>query len=307
MSRIALSHHWCDYAPMKDWDDYRLILALHRSKTLRGAAQLMGVNHTTISRRLTQIDRKWGAVLFERTSEGYRATESGFQLINTAIQIENLAYASERHMRSSNTDLSGHIVLSIPGTVAHFLLLEELNMFTKMYPRIELEVVSSYQFANLDRSEADIVIRGTAAPPEHLVGHKLFPYSVALYANKHYVTTKSREDWCLVAPSFDPGWAKGTYYEELPITFISDDPMLRHTVIKEGHAIGRTACYMADRDPSLIRLPDFEPLPTQDLWVLTHPDLRNTPKIKTLMTFLYTKLQSKKDLIVGLRKAAIVA
>jgi DNA-binding transcriptional LysR family regulator len=64
---------------------------------------------------------------------------------------------------------------------------------------------------------------------------------------------------------------------------------------------------MADRDPSLIRLPDFEPLPTQDLWVLTHPDLRNTPKIKTLMTFLYTKLQSKKDLIVDLRKAAIVA
>ena len=299
MSRIALSSHWCNYAPMKDWDDYRLILALHRSKTLRGAAQLMGVNHTTISRRLTQIDRKWGAVIFERTSEGYRATESGLQLINTATQIESLAYASERHIRSSNAELSGNIVLSIPGTVAHFLLLKELSMFTRMYPQIKLEVVSSYQFADLDRSEADIVIRGTAMPPEHLVGHKLFPYAVALYADKHYATTIPRNEWCLVAPSFEPEWIQKTRYADLPITFVSDDPMLRHTMIVQGQAIGRSACYMADPEPNLIRLPDIKPVPAQDLWILTHPDLRNTPKIKTLMAFLYTKLQSKKELIVG--------
>jgi DNA-binding transcriptional LysR family regulator len=285
---------------MKDWDDYRLILALYRSKTLRGTAQLMGVNHTTISRRLTHIDRKWGTTLFERTSDGYRATESGLQLINTATQIEDLDYTSERQIRSANAELSGKVVLSIPGTVAHFLLLEELGMFTKMYPQIELEVVSSYQFADLDRSEADIVIRGTAMPPDHLVGHKLFPYSVALYANKHYVTTKPRKDWCLVAPSFKPEWIKGTVYENLPISFVSDDPMLRHTMIKEGQAIGRNACYMADQEPNLVRLSDFDPIPTQELWVLTHPDLRNTPRIKTLMTFLYTKLQSKKDLILGI-------
>lgn len=288
---------------MKDWDDYRLLLALHRSKTLRGAAQLMGVNHTTISRRLTQIDHKWGTTLFERTSDGYRATESGMQLINTALQIEDLAYSSERYVRSSNTELSGNIVLSIPGTVAHFLLLEELSMFTKMYPQIKLEVVSSYQFADLDRSEADVVIRGTAMPPEHLVGHKLFPYSIALYANKHYATSKPRHDWCLVAPSFEPDWVKGTVYADMPINFISSDPMLRHNVMKKGQAIGRNACYMADQEPELIRLPDFDPTPAQDLWVLTHPDLRNSPKIKTLMTFLYTKLQSKKDLIVGVTAA----
>ncbi len=284
---------------MKDWDDYRLILTLHRSKTLRGAALQLNVNHTTLSRRLVQIDKKWGTKLFERTSDGYTATNAGLQLIQTAEQIEELAYTSERQLRSVDKDLSGDITLSIPGAIAQFLLLEDLNDFSKIYPNINLQIISSYQFADLDRSEADVVIRGTAMPPEHLVGHKLFPYYVAVYADKDYLDSVARDDWCLTAPVAKPEWVEGTSYANLPITFISDDPVLRHQIISKGHAIGRDACYMADQEPNLIRLSDYTAIPGQDLWVLTHPDLRNTPKIKTLMSFLYSKLKAKKDLIVG--------
>ena len=287
---------------MNDWDDFRLILALARSGTLRGTASALQVNHSTVSRRLSTLNKKHGFDLFERTLQGYRPCPATRKLIAAAEEMEAIILSSQRQIRDVEHDLAGDISLSIPDVIGQYLLLDELFDFTRQYPQINLQINSSYQFANLDKSEADVVIRGCNTPPEHLTGHRLFPLYLCLYGSKTLIETVPREQWRWIVAPFQgksPAWIQQTAYADIPVAVTIDDVTLRHKATLAGKGISRGACYMADPTPELMRLPYATPTPQFDLWVLTHPDLKDVPRIKTLMRFLYQTIQSKKNLITG--------
>ncbi len=84
------------------WDDYRLILALHRTGTLRGAAKNLGVNHSTVSRRLACLDPK----LFDRVSGRYRTTPYGAAIVDAAEAMEAASLKAERLARAGNSFVS---------------------------------------------------------------------------------------------------------------------------------------------------------------------------------------------------------
>lgn len=287
---------------MKQWDDFQLILAIHEAASIRGAATILGVNHSTVSRRLAHIERNLPAALFEKTPSGYIATAQGGLVVEQAKKMRQLVLASQRELKSFDSELSGDISLSIPEAIGQYLLLDDLVKFSKHYPLINLKVSSSYQFANLDKNEADVVVRGAQNPPAHLVGYRLFPYCLSLYAQKNYYHNTPRKDlqWiCMPSPEARPAWIAQTAYADLPLGLQFDDITLRHIALLKGHGICRSACFMADAEPELMRLPNAEVTPVSDLWVLTHPDMRNTPKIAKLMLFLCEALKSKKQLITG--------
>ncbi|WP_086934145.1 LysR family transcriptional regulator [Agarilytica rhodophyticola] len=287
---------------MKEWDNYRIVLALHRAKTLRGAADELGVNHATISRRLVQINKFYGSPLFERIPGGYRETELGKELIASALKMEEIAFATERHRRANRPDLSGPIKLSIPPTIARYLIFDELLAFSRLHPKIELTLQVTNRQVNLDRSEADVVIRGSQSPPEHLVGRQLFTYSLCYYAAKDYLKNTSEDNYLWIGKENDPAypeWTKDSPFPEVPVGIRIDDIIMRHDAAAAGLGLTRGACYMADQEPKLIRLPGATPRPAHLLWILTHPDLRNTPRIKILMQYLSEVLLSKQSLVDG--------
>ncbi len=287
---------------MDTWDDYKLILTLARERTLRATAEAMGVNHSTISRRLAILGQRFGTPIFERTPDGYRPTDIGQDLVADAEQMDVIAMRGKRLSRTALSSVTGKVTVSIPNTVGQFLLLSELEAFSEQLPDIKLALHSSYELVDLDKAEADIVIRGTHNPAEHLVGQRLFPYALSYYCRKGYLeaTPPSERRW-IVDPSFEgpPEWLERTPFPKAPVGLRVQDIILRHQAVLAGHGMARGACYMADAEPDLMRLPGAGIEQGLPLWVLTHPSLRNIPRIQATMRFLSNTLRKKKSLITG--------
>ncbi len=286
---------------MDDWDDFRLILALMRAGTLRGAAAGLGLTHTTVSRRLAALQDARGQ-LFEKTPDGYIPNTLGRALVSIAEQMESLSLTGARHQRALDDALSGTITMSLPEAIAQYLLLEDLLEFAALYPAIDLRVETSYRFVDLDRSEADIVVRGAQEPPDHLVGRRLFPNCVTYYGNREYLAATPREELRWIAPSPETrsaGWVERSPFPDAPVALVIDDITARHRALVKGLGLSRGACFMADPEPGLVRLDARTPDPQQDIWVLTHPDLRNTPRIRLAMDFIAQAMLRKKPLVLG--------
>ncbi|MDM7860283.1 LysR family transcriptional regulator [Alteromonas sp. ASW11-36] len=287
---------------MEDWNDYLLILALHRAGTLRGAAMTLATTHTTVSRRLEQLHRRHQGNVFEKSVGGYQITAFGEPLLALARRMEQVVVNAERKVSAADDALAGKLTLSIGEPMAQYLLLDELFAFTQRYPRIQLHINSSTRFADLDKSEADVVIRAARKLPEHLVGHRLFPYSICYYANPEYLASTPRNELRWIAPSQAEQWSDlvdGSPYPEAPIGITIDDIVTRFIALKRGQGLGRTACFLGDGCAELIRLPNTIPTPQVDIWVLTHPDLKDTPRVKLLMQYLTHALREKRALIQG--------
>jgi len=287
---------------MKNWDDFQLILALHKVGTIRKAANLLGVNHSTVSRRLAQLAHEHKDPLFEKTPSGYKATEKGQLLVSNANDIQKIVFSSNRQLSTIGSALSGNLSLSVPDAIGQYLLVDAITDFCAMHPLINLQVSSSYDLIDLNKNQADVVVRGTDNPLEHLVGHRLFPYYLCDYGHKDYLTNTPRKALQWICKPFSgpkPEWMENSYYHDVSIGMQIADVTLRHLCLMNKKGLSRSPCYIADQYPELRRLPDSKPSAVADLWVLTHPDLRHNEKVKALMKHLNSALRAKKDLIIG--------
>lgn len=287
---------------MENWENYRLVLALHRAGTIRGAAAALNVNHATVSRRLTQMNSQSHLPLFEKVTGGYRATELGLTLVAAGEKIEMITVVSDRRSRAISANLSGKVRVSMGEPIAQYLLQEELMSFAKTHPKIDLLIETSVSLVDLDQSEADIVVRATRAPPDHLVGRRLFPFYLCNYASPDYLTTTTfaERHWLKYSKSSAVlDWIQASSHPDAPVALSSDDLVFLLKAARSGHGMIRTACYMADPDPDLVRLPGAKVTEGQDLWILTHPDMRRTKRIQHLMSYLAAALEDKRDLIQG--------
>jgi len=289
-------------ASMENWDDYRFILALHRAGTLRRAAQLLRVNHATVSRRLQLLNKQLGTIIFEPSPKGYRLTQFGLTLLESAEKVEKLASHDLRKKLTSSSELAGKITLSIPPAIAHYLLLEPLNNFQIRYPKIQLNINTSYTVVDLDQCEADVVVRVMNQPQEHLLGYRIVTLGVNYYANQRYLDTRQPEDYRWITQPFvdtPPDWIKYSPFPQADVSLQLDDLMLRHLAAARGFGMIRGAAYIANQIDGLIPINTNTTKPYQDIWVLTHPELKNVPRISLLTEYLAEQLRAKKSLITG--------
>jgi DNA-binding transcriptional LysR family regulator len=287
---------------MQDWDDYRFALALQRSGSVRGAAEMLGVNHATVSRRLAALNDRLGGIVFERVAGTYRATGQGKPLVAAALQMEASVFAAERGIMGLERAMSGPLTLSLPDTVAQHLLVAEIGEFAAAFGDIQLVVETSYGFADLDRREADLVVRISNDPPDHLIGRRLFKYARCHYARPAYLASHDAGSmrWLGWPEDTDsPDWIRDSPFPDTPIGLRLEHPMVRHAAAVAGQGLIFEACFLADPDPRLVRLRGSAPEPDRDIWVLTHPDLKDTPKVSALMRFLVESLSAKRALIEG--------
>ena len=293
---------------MHNWDDYRLILAMGRTGTVRGAAQQLGINHATVSRRLAHLQGDGAPTMFKRISGSYQATATGRLLIQAAEKIEAISLATGQHHTAKVAELAGTIRLSLSTTMAQSLLLDELAAFSRKYPFIELSVDTTLHFTDLAHkdhthsSEADVFIRALEKPDDHLVGQRLFPYALCCYCSRSYLQATPACDrrWLRYAGSTDSlNWIARSPQPNAPVGMTIDNLVVLQRAAAAGHGMIRTACFIGDTDPELIRLPGAVPEARRDLWVLTRPDLKHTPRVRRLTEFLISALEAKRDLIVG--------
>lgn len=284
---------------MFDWDDHRLVLSLHRHGTLRATGEALDVTHTTVARRLAALADREPTPLFTRRNRAYVATEYGLERVAIAERMEALHASATRLRRSSGDGLSGPLSLSIPLAVYKHVLLDTIQEFVARYPAIQLTVVGTDRLADLDRGEADVVIRGHASPPDHLIGRKLCTVAISDYAHKDYFAQTSPENRHWIAADWSAEWIAESAYPDYPVGVVIHDIQSRFLALESGQGLARAACFMADAHPDLVRIDDRPPTPIYGLWALTHPDLRGSPKVRALMAALSDKLIASRTLIQG--------
>lgn len=287
---------------MKQWNDYQLILTLAQEKTIRRTAALLGVSHSTISRRLSHINTAFEQGVFEKTQAGYILTGFGRDVLETVKKMQALDFSIQRKGQQIKTDMVGPITLSLPDVIAKTFLIETLGQFCTDYPDIDLTVNCSLSMADLNKMEADIAIRGTSTPGETLFGRRLATIALCEYAHKDYLENTPREErrW-IVRPSRTSTQSAimRSTHPEAPIGIQLDDLLLRHQMVAAGQGMIMGACYLGDSNPNLCRLPGAAVTPLYDLWILTHNDLKNTPRIRRLMRVLGACLSQHRDLFEG--------
>ncbi|MDE1467744.1 LysR family transcriptional regulator [Aurantiacibacter sp. D1-12] len=286
-----------------DWNDYRLVLAVVREKTIRGAARSLGVNHATISRRLSHLNRGTSGPLVQKSPQGFWPTRAGEAIVEAAEKMELNSQEALRKLRAVEQNLSGPLSISFPVLVLQHFLFDDVANFAEQYPDIDLTIDSTDNLVDLDRAEADIVLRTSANPPEHWVGRRLFRYAVSLYAHRDYLAQTRTDDLTWIgAPEGATRWwlwLKETPYRNNPVGPTVAGISGRFGALKQHFGIGWAACFMADPDPDLVRLPDAPVMKADPFWLLTHPDFAKTSRARVAMKYFAEVMQSHRALIQG--------
>ncbi len=290
---------------MIDWDDYRFFLAVAQETSVRKAASVLGVSHSTVLRRITVLEETLGVRLFERLPTGYFTTEAGDEIRNSALRIEEETTAINRRIAGRDSHLSGLISVTMPSVFATHLLMPDLAAFRRAHPGIELEIIPTYSLADLAKREADVAIRVSNDPPENLFGRRILQIAKAAYVCEDYLPDFEREAGQLplrwIGGTGSPmslQWMQVDDYPGMLDGPIINDPHAVLEAVKAGMGMAMLPCFIADADPHLYRMPPGT-LVHRDLWVLTHEDMRNTARIRKFISFMADAILKHRDLLEG--------
>ncbi|GAB6845354.1 DNA-binding transcriptional LysR family regulator [Methylorubrum rhodinum] len=267
------------------WDEFRLVRAIAERGALAPAAGQLGINPSTAFRRLAALEAGLGARLFERHRSGYVPTPAGEAMVAAACRMEEEAARFDREVADRASVPSGSLRITAPAGLAVDLLMPMLARFRGLYPRVRLDLVVSEEALNLSRRDADVALRATREPPDNLVGRRLSGVAWAVYGP---VEASLAADPLWVSP--DESVAGGLFTRFVAARTAPERVALRintvqglYEAVAAGIGIGALPCYVADRRPSLRRLSGPEPELAAELWLLTHPDLRRSVRVRAFL------------------------
>ncbi|MFK7732616.1 MAG: LysR family transcriptional regulator [Pseudomonadales bacterium] len=278
-----------------DWNDYHFFLVVARTPSVRAAAAELNVSHSTVLRRVENLENRLGARLFERQTVGFRLTPAGEEVFAGACDIEESIQSIDRAVTGRDSSLEGLVKISMPAVFSHRAVCPDFLSFKEQFPGIKLEVDLSYVNVNLNKREADIAVRFTRSPPEDLVGRRVGRAAMAPYATKKYVKKHKPMDAQSSAQLIGYGnpdtWRALAGFEHLDVAGFYDDIFLQVDLTKRGFGIGTVPIFMCASDPNLVQL--APPAQVFDVWVLYHTDLRYTSRVRAVRDFLVPQLTER--------------
>ncbi len=290
-----------------DWSDLRYALAVGNTGGLAAAARQLDVNHTTVLRRLDALEARLGARLFERSRHGYQPTEAGALVLDQARRMADQADEIERRVAGRDLELVGLLRVTTAFVVMEHLLPQPLADFARAYPGIEVEVVENAFLVDLSRRhadesaswarrEADVALRLSVQVAEHLVGRPLGDTHCRVYA-KRGAPGLPQSVLPLTALLQGVPWVA---FERDSQSRVYDQWLRQHVppgsvrlrvdifnavaaMLRTGLAVGILPTFMAAHLPELVAVSDVIPELTVPVWMLTHPDLRQTARVRAFM------------------------
>ncbi len=289
-----------------DWDDIRVFVILARVGSVRGASAKLGVSHSTVGRRIERLEAALSVKLFNRLPEGYALTAEGERFLERAEQVESQVHRLELDLEGRDARLSGWIRVTMPGILASHLLMPALADFRRTYPDIDVEILPSYDLLDIGRRDADVAIRFDNRPPEHLVGMRLPQLCKSVYATPKYLAEHDVIDAPETASWIGwqdqvmfPKWTQQTRHKCVPARWGITDPVLQLKAAEAGMGIAVLPCMMGDVSPHLIRVPPGDVAPEMDGWVLHHPELRTTERVRVFVRHIREAIKNHADLVGG--------
>jgi len=283
---------------MFDWDDLRIFLAVARARKVAPAARALGIDATTIGRRLARLAVSLEAPLFETIGGERQLTERGQTLFAHAETIESAALAAMGEVSGDSRSLSGHVRLSVAEGFATWVLAPALGDFHRAHPAIRVDLITASGFLNPSKREADIAVMLARPRRGRLTAAKLADYRLRLYAAETYLarhgaprTPQELGRHSLL--SYVPEFLYSPELDYLGEIAPGLEPELRSTsinvqyrLVASGAGIGVLPAFIAGRDPALRRVLASEVEITRSLWLVTHSDVRRLARIEAVVRWL---------------------
>ncbi len=287
-----------------DWNDLSYCLAIVDEGSVTAAAKKLGVNHTTVSRRVTALETQLGAPLFDRSNSGWLITPLGESILPEAMQMRESAQAISRMVTADRKELSGVIRVTTIDTFMQGAIGPALKDFTQQYPDIDIELILADEVLDLANHDADIAFRGTDSPPPNVVGTRLGQFATCVYCTPAIYEQFQKDPASVAAISWRgdgktlPDWMIN-YFPGLRLRYRVSSMNILYDLTRQGFGIAQLPCGLGDASHRLMRLPDIPVGKGPGLWVLSHIDLRTTARIRIFRDFMIDALEKRMPLLEG--------
>src|SRR5262245_61844600 len=255
------------------WDDLRYVLAVAEHGGLAAAARALGVNHTTVLRRVNAFEEAQGLRLFERLPTGYALTAGGEEMLAAARQMSGVVLDLERRLAGQDLRMEGTLRVATTDTLVASVLPRHLAAFRALHPGIVVELAVGNLPANLTRRDADVAVRPMAGPPEALIGRRVCGVAFAVYA----ASGADAGPWLVpddtLATSVAGRWVRA-HVPEADVAARADSLLALRDLAAAGLGRAILPCYLGDAQAGgLVRVGEVLPDVASELWLLTHEDL----------------------------------
>lgn len=292
-----------------DWDDLRFFLAVARAGRLTVAARRLEADHTTVSRRISSLEKALQAKLFERRPQGYTLTEQGERLLAKAEGMESQALAVANEVGGSDLALSGVVRVGAPDGLGTYFLAAELGALAERHPDLTIQLVALPRTFSLSKREADIAITVEQPTEGRLISRKLTDYRLRMYASRAYIDRRGLP----ASPEELSGRLLVTYVSDLifspaleyfaglekygPRRYECASVVAQLEAVRAGVGIGILHDYAARQYPELkVVLPEIAF--TRAYWIVTHAEMRNLHRIAEVHAFILDRVKANRSLFM---------
>ena len=279
--------------------DLEVVLALARTGTLADAGERLSLDASTVFRTIQKVEKGLGQRLFERSRAGYQPSELAQQLAGHGEQVEAQLEAARSALQLQPEQVSGTVRITTTDTVLHGLVAPALKALQASHPLLGFDLHAGNELASLTRRDADIAVRATKRPPQHLVGKHIGPIRVALYAGKkggikHFDdTVAAQASW--IAPDDalpeHPSvvWRKKHFPKVAP-RYRVNSILTVAELVAQGLGIGLLPVFLAQRRSDLTQLTEVLDECQTELWLLTHTESRHLRRVSAVYGYLSQNL-----------------
>ena len=283
---------------MFNWNDLIFFLELARQGRLMPAARRLKVDYTTVSRRISELEKDLAVTLFERKPDGFVMTEDGHRLFTIAEKMEALGMSVTESLRSTPSEPAGRVRLATMEGIAAYYLTERFNEFNARFPQVVVELVTERHLINLTKREADVSISFVPPIGPRLSVRKAGTFALGLFSSAPYLARRgapsSKSD--LIDHDFvdyvidlvaipKVHWLLDVLHPE-HVVFRSTSMAAQQNAIASGRGIGLLPFFSAKRDARLIPVLPETVTVERDLFISVHEDIEYVGRVRVLTRFL---------------------
>lgn len=292
-----------------NWDDIKIFLEVARTERLSEAAKRLSMDTSTVSRRLHKLEEQLATQLFERTNDGHLLTDDGKVLVKSARRMEQDAQVALSDIKQKNADNSGKVRIGVTEAFGNFFIAQNLIELSEQAPNIQVDLLHFARDVKISRNEAEIAIAVERPKSTSMIVSKLTDYKLQLYANSHLANSLNNLD--CVNELVDLSWIG--YVDNLLFTqelaylkdlnehiiprFQSTSIISQYNAIKSGLGVGILPCFLADNDPSLVKILPKKITITRSFWLVTHPEIKRLSRVETVWQYLKSLTENYQELL----------
>ncbi|BBB28081.1 LysR family transcriptional regulator [Neptunomonas japonica] len=293
-----------------NWDDLKVFLEVARTEKLSQAAKRLGIDASTVSRRLHRLEDQLATQLFDRSTEGHSLTEHGQLLLQTARDMDQRAQAANDILQGKNLENQGKVRLGVTEAFGNDFIAPELARFCQQNPQIIIDLLPLQRFVKWSHQEVEIAVTIEKPPNTSLVVSKLCDYGLSMYASRDYLENSEAinvpEDIYnhpLIGYVDDLVFSDQLSYLErlLPNSnpcFRSTSVVTQSVAVREGLGLAMLPHFLARRHADLIPVLPQQTSVVRTFWIAVHPEQKKLARVNKVWQHLKRHAQDNAAMLM---------